>query len=255
MLPARNGSALSGSRAQTALLEFAAVSKRFGARTVLADVSLDVARGEAVGLVGVNGAGKTTLIRGLLDLSRIDGGRITVAGHAHTATAARAQLAYLAERFNPPWFATGFELLRHLSALHGVAFDAGAARAEAAALDLDLAALTRPAREYSKGMAQKLGLIAAILPGCPLLVLDEPMSGLDPKARALVKRRLLALREIGTTLFFSTHLLPDVEALCDRIAVLHAGRIVWQGAPDAMLTHYRAGDLETAFLTAIDADV
>jgi len=240
--------------AMTALLEFASVSKRFGRRTVLADVNLSVARGEAVGLVGINGAGKTTLIRALLDLGRIDGGHISIAGRAHTATAARAHLAYLAERFSPPWFATGFELLRHLCALQGVAFDGAAARAEAAGLDLDVEALDRPTREYSKGMAQKLGLIAAILPGCPLLVLDEPMSGLDPKARALIKRRLLALRASGTTLFFSTHLLPDVEALCDRVAVLHAGRIVWQGAPESMLTHYRARDLETAFLTAIDSD-
>lgn len=237
----------------TALLEFAAVRKRFGTHAVLDQVSLDVARGEALGLVGLNGAGKTTLIRSLLDLVRIDSGRIGIAGHAHTAPAARAQLAYLPERFNPPWFATGLELLRHLTALHGSRFDAAAAVAEAAALDLADEALARPAREYSKGMAQKLGLIATILPRCPLLILDEPMSGLDPKARALVKQRLLALRAAGTTLFFSTHLLADVETLCDRVAILHAGRIVWQGTPAALTAHFDAPDLETAFLAAIDS--
>ncbi|MEX2480811.1 MAG: ABC transporter ATP-binding protein [Gammaproteobacteria bacterium] len=235
-----------------ALLEFTAVSKRFGARNVLDEVSLEVARGEALGLIGLNGAGKTTLIRGLLDLGRIDSGHINIAGRAHTAPAARAQLAYLPERFNPPWFATGLELLRHLTALHGGRFDAAAAVAEAAALDLDDETLARPAREYSKGMAQKLGLIAAILPGCPLLILDEPMSGLDPKARALVKQRLLALRAAGITLFFSTHLLADVETLCDRVAILHAGRIVWQGTPAALTTDFAAADLETAFFAAID---
>lgn len=236
-----------------ALLELTAVSKRFGARAVLDQVSLEVARGEALGLIGLNGAGKTTLIRGLLDLGRIDSGHISIAGRAHTVPHARAQLAYLPEHFNPPWFATGLELLRHLTALHGCRFDAAAAAAEAAALDLAEEALIRPARDYSKGMAQKLGLIAAILPGCPLLILDEPMSGLDPKARALVKQRLLALRAAGTTLFFSTHLLADVEMLCDRVAILHAGRIVWQGTPAALTAHFGAVDLETAFLAAIDS--
>jgi ABC-2 type transport system ATP-binding protein len=106
--------------------------------------------------------------------------------------------------------------------------------------------------EYSKGMAQKLGLVAAILPRTPLLVLDEPMSGLDPKARALVKRRLGELHAGGTTLFFSTHLLADVEVLCDRIALLHGGRIAFAGPPAELLVQYGCATLEDAFLAAID---
>ncbi len=232
----------------SAMLEFDRVARRFGNRPVLDGVSLTVARGEALGLVGVNGAGKTTLIRGLLDLGRIDDGRITIDGVPHTETAARRGLSYLAERFEPPWFATGYELLRHLAALSGAPFDAAAARTEAATLDLDEAALERPARTYSKGMAQKLGLVASILSGAPLLVLDEPMSGLDPRARVLIKRRLAALRASGTTLFFSTHLLVDVESLCDRIAVLHGGRIAWCGTPAALVAARGATSLEAAFL-------
>ena len=100
-------------------------------------------------------------------------------------------------------------------------------------------------------MAQKLGLIACILPRCPLLVLDEPMSGLDPRARAAFKRRLAALREDGVTLFFSTHLLVDVEALCDRLAVLDGGRIVFDGAPDALLAQTGQAALEDAFLALL----
>jgi ABC-2 type transport system ATP-binding protein len=234
------------------VLEFNQVSKAFGRRQVLADVSLVIAAGEAVGLVGVNGSGKTTLIRGLLDLNRIDGGTISIDGLPHTITAARASLTYLAERFSPPYFATGSELLRHLLALHGVAFDPIAARREAEALDLDTDALARPTREYSKGMAQKLGLMACILPRCPLLILDEPMSGLDPKARALFKRRLSRLKAEGVTLFFSTHLLVDVESLCDRIAILNHGGIVWDGPPGALIKETHAQSLEDAFLQIVD---
>ncbi|MGR8919778.1 MAG: ABC transporter ATP-binding protein, partial [Gammaproteobacteria bacterium] len=233
------------------ILEFQDVSKRFADQQVLDAVSLSVEAGEAVGLVGVNGAGKTTLIRALLDLCRADAGSITINGLPSTTTAARRHLAYLAERFTPPPFATGHELLRHLVKLHGAPYDRAAAAREAAALDLDPEALERPAARYSKGMTQKLGLVACILPGCPLLVLDEPMSGLDPRARAQFKRRLAALKAAGTTLFFSTHLLVDVETLCDRIAVLEGGSIVFDGAPAALLEQSGATSLEEAFLTLL----
>ena len=156
------------------VLEFAGVAKRYGAREVLHGVSFAVTRGEAVGLIGVNGAGKTTLIRGLLDRIRFDAGAVTLAGRAHTARAARAAVAYLPERFNPPAFATGAEVLAYLNALHGHPYDPARAAAEAAALELDVEALARPCREYSKGMAQKLGLIAAVLPDCPCWCWTNP---------------------------------------------------------------------------------
>lgn len=235
------------------LLEFEDVSKRYGSREILAGVSFAIGHGEALGLVGVNGAGKTTLIRGLLDLIRINGGRITIDGLPHTITRARAGLSYLAERFNPPPFATGIEFLRHIMGLHQVPFERAQAESEAAALDLDIDALDRPAREYSKGMAQKLGLIAAILPATPALVLDEPLSGLDPKARVLVKARLGALRDAGRTLFFSTHLLADVDALCDRIAVLNAGSLAFLGTPRELQQAFGADDLDRAFLALIES--
>lgn len=234
-------------------LAFRGVGKSFGTRVVLADVDLEVMPGEAVGLVGVNGAGKTTLLRALLDLSRPDTGSIEVFGTPSGAAAARAQLAYLAERFTPPGFATGLELLRYLLALHEVKLDVAAAEAQARALDLDPAALLRPARHYSKGMAQKLGLLACVLARRPLLVLDEPMSGLDPRARAHFKRCLADQKAAGVTLFFSTHLLADVEALCDRIAVLEGGRLVYVGAPAALLVARGASTLEEAFLSLVDA--
>lgn len=231
-----------------AMLELHGLCKRYGARRVLDDVSLRVAPGEAVALLGVNGAGKTTLLRALLDLVRLDAGSIRIAGHAHTATAARAALGYLGERFHPPAFATGSEFLRHLLALDGLAFDADRARIEADALELEAAALATPLGTWSKGMAQKLGLIACILAAKPLLVLDEPMSGLDPRARALIKARLRALNEAGTTLLFSSHLLADVDALAARVAVLHQGRLVFDGAPSRLVAEQGVASLEAAFL-------
>ena len=234
-------------------LEFRSVGKAFSARAVLKDVSFDVEAGETVGLVGVNGAGKTTLIRGLLDLNRFDEGTVSIFERAHTETRARDRLSYLAERFTPPYFATGAELLEYLAALHGVAYEPIAAEREARALDLSPEALALPARDYSKGMAQKLGLIACILPGRPLLVLDEPMSGLDPKARSLFKRRLTELKDDGVTLFFSTHLLVDVESLCDRVVVIDAGRVRFHGTPEELAAATDSTTLEEAFVRCIDS--
>ncbi len=232
-------------------LKFQSVCKSFGAHQVLKDISFEIEEGEAVGLVGINGAGKTTLIRGLLDLNRIDAGSISIFGTPHTETQARDKLSYLAERFSPPYFATGVELLRYLLALHGERYDPRAAEQEAQALGLSGAVLSLPARQYSKGMAQKLGLIACVLPGRPLLVLDEPMSGLDPRARTLFKRRLSELKDQGVTIFFSTHLLVDIESLCDRLVVIHDGRVRYAGTPADLMASHHCSVLEDAFLHCI----
>src|SRR5688572_7510965 len=118
-------------------------------------------------------------------------------------------------------------------------------------LDLDVSALTRPARTYSKGMTQKLGLAACLLSGKSLQVLDEPTSGLDPKARALLKRELARMREAGHTIFFTSHALADVDEICDRMALLHAGRLRFAGAPAELTAQYGGASLEDAFLDCI----
>jgi ABC-2 type transport system ATP-binding protein len=236
-------------------LRFETVRKAYGRQAVLDEVSLTVESGECFGLVGLNGAGKTTLIKGLLDFTHVDGGRIAIFGVDHRETRSRSRLAFLPERFSPPYFLTGRDFLAHMAALHGRPADPPGSAAEVAALDLDPAALDRPARFYSKGMAQKLGLAATLLSGKDLLVLDEPMSGLDPRARALLKRRLTALKADGHTLFFSTHLLTDVEDLCDRLAVLHGGRVRFVGSPEECRAAFGAPTLEAAFLACIEEGV
>jgi ABC-2 type transport system ATP-binding protein len=234
-----------------AAIRFHAVHKHYARLNVLQGIDLEIPAGEFCGLVGVNGAGKTTLIKGLLDLCAIDGGRIEIFGTTHRQTAARAQLAYLPERFLPPHYTTGRDFLEFMRTLHAATYDTVLQETVLAALDFDAGALAKPVRALSKGMAQKLGLAATLLSGKPLFVLDEPMSGLDPKARALLKQYLLGLRGRQQTLFFSTHLLSDVEVLCDRIAILHGGRLRFVGSPSECCAQFAVPDLEQAYLYCV----
>ena len=234
-----------------AALRFERVSKRFGEVAALEDFSLEVERGEFFGLVGVNGAGKTTLIKCLLDFCDSDSGSIEIFGTSHRETAARRGLAFLPERFNPPHFLTGRDFLRYMMKLYRQPYDERRAEQMLAALDLDPAALGKAARTYSKGMTQKLGLAACLLSGKDLYVLDEPTSGLDPKARALFKQVLKGLRQAQRTVFFSSHALADVEEMCDRMAVLHQGKLRYAGSPAELAARVAGGDLEQAFLACI----
>jgi ABC-2 type transport system ATP-binding protein len=234
-------------------LRFAEVGKAYAGVPALRDFSLEVRRGEFFGLVGVNGAGKTTLLKCLLDFCDADRGAIAIFGAPHRATAARGRLAYLPERFNPPFYLTGRDFVRYMLELYRAPYDEARVAGLFGALDLDLAALDRPARLYSKGMTQKLGLAACLLSGKDLYVLDEPAGGLDPKARALLKARLKALKSEGRTVFFTSHALADVAEMCDRMAVLHDGRLRFAGTPAEMLKRHRAADLEGAFLACIGA--
>jgi len=232
-------------------LSFTRVVKRYGTNTVLDELDLVVAPGETLGLVGINGAGKSTLLKALLDLTAIDSGDISIYGGHHRRTAAREPIAYLAEQFQPPYFARGIDYLRFVARLHRVTVKQVRVEEECALLELDPAALGQPVSQYSKGMRQKLGLIGCMLTDRPLLILDEPMSGLDPKARALFKARLERAKKAGVTVFFSTHLLDDVGRLCDRIAVLDGGSIRFLGTVEAFAAAHPADGLEASFLACL----
>jgi ABC-2 type transport system ATP-binding protein len=234
-------------------LRFSQVEKKYAGVPALAEFSLEVRRGEFFGLLGVNGAGKTTLIKCLLDFCDADGGAIEILGVPHRATAARARLAFLPERFNPPFYLTGRDFLRYMLKLYRTPYDEARVTQTFGALDLELSALDRAARTYSKGMTQKLGLAACLLSGKELYVLDEPTGGLDPKARALLKSELRELRRAGRTVFFTSHALADVAEMCDRLAVLHGGLLRFAGTPDELVSKFGARDLERAFLDCIAA--
>jgi ABC-2 type transport system ATP-binding protein len=235
-----------------AALAFKAVTKCFSTNRALDGFDLEVKRGELFALVGQNGAGKTTLLKCLLDFCEPDSGDIEIFGISSRMTAARRDVAFLPERFVPPYYLTGRDFLRYMAALHRRAYDEQRVIETFAQLDLDPSALTRAARSYSKGMTQKLGLCACLLSGKSLQILDEPMSGLDPKARALLKQQLRKLREDGRTVFFSTHALADVEELCDRMAIVHRGRVRFAGTPRELRDRYAGPNVEQAFLACID---
>lgn len=160
-------------------------------------------------------------------------------------------MAFLPERFNPPYFLTGEDFIRYVLELQSTPYQRSEAERTLSMLDLDLAALELPVRSYSKGMTQKLGLAACFLSRKDLFVLDEPAGGLDPKARALLKVQLRELKQQSRTVFFTSHALPDVAEVCDRMAVIHDGRLLFAGTPDALCNQYAGASLEQAFLRCI----
>lgn len=233
-------------------LSVSGVSVSYGRKKkVINGLDLSVAQGETFGLIGLNGVGKTTLIKTILGLRRADAGGIALFGLPCAHADARKQIAYLPERFDPPSFLTGMEFLRFSAKLYGIAVDSARAAEEAERLALDPAVLKNRVQTYSKGMRQKLGLISVFLTGCPLLILDEPMSGLDPRARALVKDVLARIRTGGRAVFLSSHILSDMSEICDRVGVLDGGNIVFTGTPAGLCSRGGDGNIERAFLKVI----
>ena len=228
------------------------LSKRYGSALALKDFSLAVEASQTFGLVGMNGAGKTTLIKCLLDFSEPDNGQVEIFGVSSRLTRSRSRLAFLPERFNPPFYLTGKDFLRYMLQLQEVVYRDADAQEMFQALDLDLSALAKPVRAFSKGMTQKLGLAACLLSRKDLYILDEPTSGLDPKARALLKGQLRGARNEGRTIFLTSHALADVHELCDRMAVIHRGELRFAGTPDELRRLHSATNLEQAFLACIE---
>lgn len=233
-------------------LEIRGLSKSYLNIPVLRDVSLSLHEGEFFGFAGINGAGKSTLLKCVLDFCHYEKGEIRVYGEPARRPLARTRAAFLPERFIPPYYLTGGQFLRMMSAMRGIPYSRKRAEEMLEKLDLARAALSKPARSYSKGMTQKLGLAACFLSGRDFYMMDEPMSGLDPKARALVKRQFREMRDAGATLFFTSHMLADIEEICETVSVLHDGEIKYAGSPSAMREkHAAGGTLEDAYLHLI----
>lgn len=198
--------------------------------TVLRDLTLEVRAGETYGYLGPNGAGKSTTIKLLLGLIQFTAGSGQVLGCPLGNPISRRQIGFLPE--NPSFYEylTGEEFLTYCGRLLGM--PRGRLRDQVPAL-LDEVGLGRAARQqirkFSKGMVQRLGLAQALLGDPKLLILDEPMSGLDPIGRKEARDLILRQRAAGRTVFFSTHILPDVEMICDRVGILVGGRLVKSG--------------------------
>jgi ABC-2 type transport system ATP-binding protein len=238
------------SRAEPAPLAITGLTKRYR-RPVLEGLSLTLEAGEIFALVGLNGAGKTTLFKLVLGLARADAGEAWLFGRPSHDAAARAAVSFLPERFQPSPLLTGREFVELTLAYYGERAERGPTAALADALAFPPALLDSRISTYSKGMGQKVGLISALLPARPLLVLDEPMSGLDPEARAALKARLRAESAAGRTVFFSSHMLADIDEICHRIGVLHDRRLIFTGTLAEFRRRHPGETLEAAFLGAL----
>lgn len=227
------------------------VTASYGRSIAISDISLDVSRGSIFGLVGLNGAGKTTLIKTVLGLKRYDSGQVSLEGQDSLDAYSRKNVAYLPERFEAPAFLSGHEFINFSLSIYGKHVPEESVRKICEDMRLDYDVLGRRAQTYSKGMRQKLGLMATLLTECPLLILDEPMSGLDPWARIMVKEALLGVRRAGRTVFLSSHILSDLGEMCDQIAVLAEKNIVFKGTPEDLCTVGHENGLEKAFLNII----
>ena len=240
-----------------AALAVRGLEKRYGRVTALGGVDLEVGEGELVGLLGPNGAGKSTLVKIVCGLVRASAGSAEVCGARAGTAAARGAIGYLAELFRfPGWYRAGevLELHQRLAGSQG-------GEAERREL-LGLVGLEDTGRkrvdDFSKGMQQRLGIAQALVGSPRLLLLDEPTSALDPAGRRTVRGVLEELRRRGIAVLLNSHLLSEVELVCDRVVILSGGRVAAAGTPDE-LAHARGVEIETGsglkrFETAVRED-
>lgn len=210
----------------------------------LKGVSLAVQRGEIFGLLGPNGAGKTTLIKILLGIIRRSAGKAMVLGRKAGDRRGRKQIGYLPENHRIPRHLTGYTALEYYGQLSNLPLSEIRRKRDQMLAEVGLSGQGPVAvKRYSKGMLQRIGLAQAMLHEPELLILDEPTDGVDPVGRAEIRNTLFSLKERGTTIFLNSHLLQEVELVCDRVAVLHRGNIVHVG-PVQDLTNAQSNDIE-----------
>ncbi len=228
------------------------VSKTYAnGQQALCDFSLNVKAGEVFGFLGANGAGKTTTIKIVLGLLRASSGKVRVAGGDPTLAETRARVGYLPEVANYYEFMTPVELL----SLYGKLCNLSRAEIrERTDVMLELVGLQevrrRPLKQFSKGMLQRAGIAQALLHDPEILVLDEPMTGLDPLARRQMRDIFVAMNRQGKTVFFSSHELSEAEMICDRVGILCGGRLSWCG-PTRDVAGSGERNLERIFLDII----
>ncbi len=218
---------------------------------VLHDLNLEVCEGEIFGYLGPNGAGKTTTLKLLMGLIHPTAGRAWILGRDVSDVSLKAQVGFLPE--NPSFYdyLTGREFLHFYGELFGIPYRERVKRIEEL---LDKVGLSKAGglqlRKYSKGMLQRIGLAQALINDPQVVVLDEPMSGLDPVGRKEVRDLILDLKSRGKTVFFSTHIVPDVEMICDRVGIIVAGQLIRVGPLEDLL----GGEVECIEITASGLD-
>ena len=224
------------------------LTKTFGEKKAVDDLSLHIAPGEIYGFIGHNGAGQTTTLKSVVGIQQFDSGRITIGGHSiqDDPIACKKMLAYIPDNPDLYEFMTGIQYLNFIADIFGVGADERAERIRRRAAEFALTDdLAQPIAAYSHGMKQKLAIISAWLHEPKLILMDEPFVGLDPKAAHILKGMMREHCDAGGAIFFSTHVLEVAEKLCDKVAIIRRGKLVRSGTMDEV----RGDDsLEEVFL-------
>ncbi len=241
------------------MITFENVSKKYSkalfrpAPTALQNVSFSLKQGQTLGLIGANGAGKSTSIRLIMDFIRPDKGTIRLFDRPASDLSQRNQIGYLPETANFPANLTVLDLLRFTGTTCDMLPKICKERSEQLLQELGLwEARRNPLRTYSKGMQQRANFALALLNDPQLLILDEPMSGLDPLGRGQIIELIQRLKELGKTTLFCSHILGDVDRLVDQLLVLHKGQTLFYGTPDTLLAEEGEPDIETAFISLVN---
>ena len=220
----------------------------------LKGLSFSLEPGQTLGLVGANGAGKSTCIRLLMDFIRPDQGCIHLFEQSPHLPAVRSRVGYLPEVASFPDNLKIGDMLNYISRAHCVEKSEIQRRAEKWLRLLDLWDVrNRPLRNFSKGMQQRANFVLALVVEPELLILDEPMSGLDPLGRAKIIKLILDLKNMGKSILFCSHILEDVDRLADRILVLHQGEKRFEGVPSNFCKERQQGNLVDAFVSLVEA--
>jgi len=233
--------------------------KRYGSEVALDGVSLSISTGTVYGFLGPNGAGKTTTMRLLTGLARPSSGTVRVCGvDVSDRRALAPHVGYLPE--TPPLYEefSAREQLEYVADLRDLPADVAEARIERYLTEFELGEdADKRIEAYSKGMKQKTAFVQSVIHDPDVLFLDEPTSGLDPRAARRIRESILEFADSGTTVFLSTHILPVVEAVADEVGVLYEGRLVAEGAPEAVTSRAETGEsgsLEDAFLAVTSGE-
>lgn len=217
------------------MLNIQHLTKVYGEKKAVDDLSLHIAPGEIYGFIGHNGAGKTTTLKSVAGILRFDAGEIRIAGTSIRTDplACKRKLAYIPDNPDLYDYMTGIQYLNFIANIFGVSAADRQVRIRELAERFELTNdLAQPIAAYSHGMKQKLAIISAWLHAPQLVVMDEPFVGLDPKAAHLLKGMMRELCDRGGAIFFSTHVLEVAEKLCDKVAILRAGKLIRSGTMD-----------------------
>ena len=214
------------------MLQIEHLTKTYGEKKAVDDLSLHILPGEIYGFIGHNGAGKTTTLKSVVGIQQFDAGEITIGGISlkEDPLACKRQLAYIPDNPDLYDFMTGIKYLNFIADIFGVSASDRQARIQKYADLFELTDdLAQPIAAYSHGMKQKLAIISAWLHNPKLIIMDEPFVGLDPKASHLLKGMMREVCDAGGAIFFSTHVLEVAEKLCDKVAIIKAGKLIRSG--------------------------